>query len=93
MGFWAMFMGYIYNDFTGLSLNLFGTCYSEQVLGSETTFVRTDPNCVYPFGMDPVWGHSSEEIAFYNSYKMKLAVTIGVCQMTFGVLLKGLNNI
>lgn len=27
MGFWACFMGFIYNDFTGLSLDLFGTCY------------------------------------------------------------------
>jgi V-type H+-transporting ATPase subunit a len=30
MGFWAMFMGYIYNDFTGLSIDLFGTCYTLQ---------------------------------------------------------------
>jgi len=26
MGFWAMFMGFLYNDYTGLSLDLFGTC-------------------------------------------------------------------
>jgi vacuolar-type H+-ATPase subunit I/STV1 len=28
MGFWAMFMGFLYNDYTGLSLDLFGTCYT-----------------------------------------------------------------
>lgn len=27
MGFWAMFMGWVYNDFTGLSLPFFDSCF------------------------------------------------------------------
>jgi V-type H+-transporting ATPase subunit a len=28
-----------------------------------------------------------------NSFKMKLSIVVGVIQMTFGILLKGVNNI
>jgi len=47
----------------------------------------------YPFGVDPVWRHANEMISFTNSLKMKMAVIIGVSQMTFGILLKIINFI
>ena len=28
MGFFAMYCGFIYNDFMGMGLNLFGSCYT-----------------------------------------------------------------
>jgi len=102
MGFWAMFMGFIYNDFTGLSLDLFGTCYP---VGPDHTFqINREPipgveggygvmKCIYPFGLDPAWLQASNSIEFYNSFKMKLAILLGVTQMIFGVLLKAANNI
>jgi len=33
------------------------------------------------------------ELTFMNSYKMKLAVIIGVIHMTFGIILKGINAV
>ena len=42
----------------------------------------------YLFGMDPVWRHASEAVQFTNSLKMKMAVTLGVSQMTLGIVLK-----
>ena len=50
-----------------------------------------DSSCVYPFGVDPSWYLSSNEIAFINSLKMKVAVIYGVAHMTLGIYLKGTN--
>jgi V-type H+-transporting ATPase subunit a len=42
---------------------------------------------VFLIGVDPVWTASDNELSFYNSLKMKLAVIIGVLQMLFGLFL------
>ncbi|KAF1313378.1 Vacuolar proton translocating atpase a subunit, partial [Globisporangium splendens] len=46
---------------------------------------------VYGFGLDPIWKTSENELLFFNSFKMKLSVIIGIFQMTFGICLKGMN--
>ena len=54
MSFFAIYCGFIYNDFFGLKLNLFGSCYGENN--------KKQVNCVYSFGFDPIWGISSNEL-------------------------------
>jgi len=71
MGFFAVYAGFIYNDFASLGLNFFFSCYDEEG--------RRSKNCVYLFGLDPIWHISENELAFSNSYKMKMAVIIGLC--------------
>jgi len=73
MGFFALYMGFIYNDCMSFSLEVFGqSCYTD---AGEW---RSD-QCVYPFGMDPIWTKSENDILMYNSFKMKTSVIIGVC--------------
>jgi V-type H+-transporting ATPase subunit a len=93
MGFFACYCGWIYNDFLGISFNLFGSCYpmpSEHVM-HEATYLFPKPGCTYPFGVDPAWERSSNELQFVNSLKMKLAVILGVIHMVFGIGLKAVN--
>lgn len=89
MGFFAFYGGFIYNEFFAITWNLFGSCYED----GEHFRHRISDDCVYPFGIDPKWFGTSNELAFFNSFKMKMAVIIGVAQMSFGVVLKGLNSI
>jgi V-type H+-transporting ATPase subunit a len=55
--------------------------------------VRKDKDCIYPFGLDPVWYRSAEEVQYLNGLKMKTAVIFGVAQMLLGTCLKILNSI
>jgi V-type H+-transporting ATPase subunit a len=82
MGIFATFAGLMYNDFMSMPLQLFKSCYH----GSEPI-----PNCVYPVGLDHRWFLSHNDLAFNNSMKMKIAVILGVSQMSMGIVVKGLN--
>jgi len=52
-----------------------------------------DADSIYPFGVDPAWHVSTNELLFFNSMKMKTAVILGITQMTGGIFLKGINAI
>jgi V-type H+-transporting ATPase subunit a len=54
---------------------------------------RRQTDDVYPYGVDPVWVGKSNELRFYNSLKMKLAVSLGVIHMLFGIILSAFNHI
>lgn len=89
MGFFALFCGLIYNDFLSIPWNLFGSCYVRK----DHKFVRKHKTCTYWMGMDPLWYQASNEVAFQNSFKMKLSIIIGVVHMTLGICLKIMNNV
>lgn len=79
-------MGYVfpYVDFTEKE---FPTTYPD-----TDKSVYYDTLCVYPFGMDPTWFLSSNDIlVVQDSMKMKISVIIGVIHMTMGIVTKGLN--
>jgi V-type H+-transporting ATPase subunit a len=90
MGFFAFYVGWIYNDFLSVPINLFGSCYKNDFY--KEIAVRKE-GCVYPFGIDPKWYVASNELTFFNSFKMKFAVIIGVSQMLFGIILRGMNSL
>jgi len=100
MGAFGVYAGIVYNDFFAIGLNWFGSEW-EWKHGLDTKSGTTanmtegcsygDATCIYPFGVDPAWHISTNELLFFNSMKMKLSVIIGILQMTVGICLKGLN--
>lgn len=102
MGFFAIYAGLIYNDCFSLGLNLFGSRYEfdgqqygtveEGDIALSTSQYGTAAS-VYPFGLDPIWHVSTNELLFFNSFKMKLSVIFGILQMFTGTCLKSLNAI
>lgn len=102
MGFFAVYAGFIYNDMFALGLNLFRSRYyfaGQDAGGVEEGAIAApvadygEPETVYPFGLDPIWHVSSNELLFFNSFKMKLSVILGIFQMFAGTCLKGANAI
>ena len=102
MGFFAVYAGLIYNDCFSLGLNLFGSKW--QFEGQDSGDVEENAiavptaeygssESVYPFGLDPIWHVTVNELLFFNSFKMKLSVIFGILQMFLGTCLKGLNAI
>jgi len=39
----------------------------------------------YPFGVDWMWKNSANELDYYNSFKMKLSILLGIMQMSIGI--------
>merc|ERR1740124_731218 len=48
---------------------------------------------MYPVGIDPIWHRTTNKITFFNSYKMKISIVVGVLQMTVGIILSLLNHL
>jgi len=104
MGFMAVYAGLVYNDMFSLGVDFFGTRYffENQNSDDDGAVMETgdiaenvadygDSASVYPFGLDPIWHVCSNELLFFNSFKMKLSVILGIFQMFMGTTLKGIN--
>jgi len=102
MGFFAVYAGMVYNDCFSLGLNLFqsrwvfeGQDYGtveEGAVATSTANYGSDES-IYPFGLDPIWHVTSNELLFFNSFKMKMSVIFGILQMFMGTCLRGLNAV
>lgn len=96
MGIMSVYAGLIYNDYFSIGLDLFTSRWTfTEVDGVKATFSSYygDEAAIYPFGVDPAWHISSNDLLFFNSMKMKMSVILGICHMTFGIILKGMNTI
>lgn len=108
MGLFATFCGFIYNDFMGIPVWFFDSCYNlveitnadgSPVHGSSAHPHRIPmraelkPDCTYPLGVDPAWFLGSNFLAFLNSLKMKTSVILGVMQMSLGICMKAFNAV
>uniref|UniRef100_A0A0G4F8R1 V-type proton ATPase subunit a n=1 Tax=Chromera velia CCMP2878 TaxID=1169474 RepID=A0A0G4F8R1_9ALVE len=90
MGAFAVYAGFMYNEFMAIGINLFGSQWTTDPKNPEDMFRKGGP---YVFGLDPAWKGATNELVFLNSFKMKFSVIVGVAQMTVGVFLKGGNTL
>eukprot|EP00182_Erythrolobus_australicus_P006501 CAMPEP_0185836636 /NCGR_PEP_ID=MMETSP1353-20130828/10066_1 /TAXON_ID=1077150 /ORGANISM="Erythrolobus australicus, Strain CCMP3124" /LENGTH=974 /DNA_ID=CAMNT_0028535447 /DNA_START=331 /DNA_END=3255 /DNA_ORIENTATION=- len=99
MGAFSIYTGFIYNECFALPLDLFGTRWKYTDASTMACGIDNcaDPAAVlpplkpYPFGFDPVWKPSQTALLFFNSYKMKLSIVLGVSQMMLGLVLSAEN--
>lgn len=93
MGIFSMYTGFIHNDIFGKAFNIFGSRwrivydknYLETIKSAELDPKDAYLNTPYPIGMDPIWMMAENKIRFFNAYKMKISIIIGVLHMAFGV--------
>ncbi|KAH7890034.1 V-type ATPase, V0 complex, 116kDa subunit family [Phlebopus sp. FC_14] len=91
MGLFSIYTGLMYNDIFSKSLHIWhsGWDFPE---GNGTVVARSNGH-IYPFGLDPGWHGADNGLVFTNSYKMKMAVVLGVIHMTFALCLQLPNHI
>ncbi|XP_003744342.1 V-type proton ATPase 116 kDa subunit a [Galendromus occidentalis] len=94
MGIFSIYTGLIYNDVFSKPMNIFGSSWTLKWDGdavpvfNKSIQVPIDQHTkTYPFGVDPIWALTKNKITFTNSYKMKMAVILGLLQMSFGTFL------
>ena len=102
MGFFSCYNGLLYNEFFAIPNDWFGSCYdikADRVPYKEGAqqgyykLVDDSKHCVYPFGFDPVWWLTTQQLVMTNSVKMKMAVIMAFFHMSMGMACKGLNAI
>ncbi|CAJ1026336.1 putative V-type ATPase 116kDa subunit family [Leishmania utingensis] len=98
MGFFAVYMGLLYNDMFGFSIEIFTSAYRWPQLPPDgpdgivypsfpTGRPSVKPYSPVAFGIDSAWSETENKLEFYNSIKMKCSVIIGVTQMMAGVVI------
>lgn len=97
MSFYAIYCGFIYNEFFSVPMNIFGTAWKAppgmnwtNEENSTATYLPIEGK-VYPLGVDPMWKGSPNELDYYNSFKMKLSILLGVMQMSLGIVISCMN--
>jgi len=101
MGMFALYCGSIYNDCLSVPIPLFDSSWAppssfNSTRSNATAIFSTAKGGayrVYPYGVDPSWYNSNNELAFFNSLKMKMSVIFGVVHMLLGIFLNALNHI
>ncbi|XP_063909644.1 V-type proton ATPase 116 kDa subunit a1-like [Zophobas morio] len=99
MGIFSIYTGVLYNDFFSKAMNIFGSTWfvnlnREAAMEQESTTL--DPRFDYTgssyfMGLDPAWQFATNKIIFFNTFKMKLSIVIGVLHMMFGVCVSVIN--
>ena len=89
MSMFSLYAGLIYNDLFSKSIGLWRSMFRYDSTTGEA--VLASAQYVYPFGIDPLWNHASNNLNFTNAVKMKLSIVIAILHMNLGICLGGVN--
>jgi V-type H+-transporting ATPase subunit a len=87
----STYVGFIYNDAAANPLFIFNSYLQTQ--HNAHGGISYDKYTVYPFGLDPGWFHTKQELTFLNSFKMKMAIIIGIIHLYSGIISNIFNHI
>jgi V-type H+-transporting ATPase subunit a len=90
MSFASMYVGFIYNEFFSIPMNLQYSTWSET---NTSIYAVKNTNATFPFGVDPAWKVSENELLFYNSLKMKMSIIIAYFHMMLGICMHAFNAV
>jgi V-type H+-transporting ATPase subunit a len=92
MGLFSIYTGFMYNDIFSKTLHIWHSGWDfPQQQGNETIFAINNGH-VYPFGMDPSWHDADNALVFTNSYKMKMAIVLGVIHVRFSSMVPSIES-
>lgn len=88
----SVIVGVFYNEAFGLGWRTFGSAFYSRPYDGTNNYIK-DEGQANIFGMDTMWLIADNAMTFTNSYKMKMAIILGISHMTLGLILKLLNYI
>ena len=97
----AIYCGFMYNECFVVPMDIFGTAWeyltneSGEPISLKAVYKPEDERFFprYPFGIDPLWVGSENQLSYTDSVKMKMSVIFGVTQMAFGIALSICNAV
>lgn len=97
MSVFSLFTGLIYNDAFSKSMTLFPSAWEFKL--PETGYKKDQPidavlndhGYRYPFGLDPAWHGTDNDLLFSNSFKMKMSILLGWAHMTYSLVFAYVN--
>lgn len=96
MAVFSIYTGLIYNDVFSKPFTFFDSAWKWNVPegykgGSSIQATLKDPPQRYPFGLDPIWHGSENDLLFSNSLKMKMSIILGWAHMTYSLCFSYIN--
>ena len=86
-GLFGAYVGLLYNEVFAFPMNFFGgtrwldTADPSTQCNSDSLGCHLDNHQIYPIGIDPIWHYTENKITFFNSFKMKISIVVGVIQV------------